>query len=358
MDLYRKVAIVTILIAVAVTISLAAPHAAVAEERIHIVKTGDTLWDISSSYLYDPFLWPRIWNVNRDIENPHLIHPGQEIIIPMEMAQAPKPRKVVKPVLPPPPPPPPPVVEEPPVVVEPVEPEPTPEEVKQELIRALSVYGFIIDQEEIGIGTISSLEETRLLIGQNDKVYVTTERDSPLTVDEKYSIVRVFEKVKHPVTKKTVGYLARVLGDLTVVDSTDGLSTAIVGDVYRDILLNDSVIEYIDYLQWLPKEGDIPAAGLTGYILINPEGRKIMGEQDVAFLDLGSSDGLRTGDSMELVKEKGKIKSPAKRKGIAPPLVVIGEIEIIIPREKTSVVRIIRSDREIDIGTKVVSSTD
>ena len=40
------------------------------------MKTGDTLWDISKVFLRDPWYWPEIWYVNPQVENPHLIYPG------------------------------------------------------------------------------------------------------------------------------------------------------------------------------------------------------------------------------------------------------------------------------------------
>lgn len=45
------------------------------------VKKGDTLWAIAGKYLNNPVRWKEIWAVNKQLKNPHLIYPGDVLIM-------------------------------------------------------------------------------------------------------------------------------------------------------------------------------------------------------------------------------------------------------------------------------------
>jgi len=187
-------------------------------EGIYTIKKGDTLWDLSSKFLRDPFLWPRLWERNPYITNPHWIYPGNPIRLtavepekkeePQSVAEE-KPSEAVKePEIKEPEiekvevPPPPPVEEK---REEVAEVKPAPAEEKPAYFPEIRSAGFMSGLDHRGIGIVLESKEGKNLMAAGDIVYLAMKTSEPIQIGNQYTIFRASEEIKHPITEKKVG---------------------------------------------------------------------------------------------------------------------------------------------------------
>jgi hypothetical protein len=74
--------------AIAVVGALMAPTFAFSQDstvtsRTHVVRKGDTLWDIARQYTNDPYRWKQVYDLNTaTVHDPHWIYPGERLVLP------------------------------------------------------------------------------------------------------------------------------------------------------------------------------------------------------------------------------------------------------------------------------------
>ena len=49
--------------------------------QVHIIQSGDTLWNLAGRFYQDPYLWPQLWENNRYILDAHWIYPGDPLVL-------------------------------------------------------------------------------------------------------------------------------------------------------------------------------------------------------------------------------------------------------------------------------------
>ncbi|MCC2607234.1 LysM peptidoglycan-binding domain-containing protein [Planctobacterium marinum] len=76
-----KYRIFSLILALMVSVSGSAVEIKASAPDVYVVKKGDTLWQIAGMYLDKPWNWPLLWQQNTQIENPHLIYPGDRLLL-------------------------------------------------------------------------------------------------------------------------------------------------------------------------------------------------------------------------------------------------------------------------------------
>jgi hypothetical protein len=323
-----------IIVIILLTFSVAIVYAQSTIREEHIVEKGDTLWDISNKKLNDPFLWPNIWRVNPQVDDPDDIYPGDIIRIPSlddlsrlpaepeEVTSVEKPAMVEEE----------PAVEEKPAVIVPVE------KPKKHIInKKRFISSGWIAPEFPSMGEIYSSPNERSIFGSQDFVYLRSDRS--ISIGDRFLSIRSIKKVHHPITGNYLGHQIRVTGILEVIgrDGSDyDIPKAIVATSFEELHKGDGLIPYTETDP--PTVPDvIRAPEIRGYIVESFMNADIVGAGDIVYLDKGDSDGLQIGDTFSAL-----FQEPVERS--------IGKIQVIALQPTTSVALVLKSDGEITVG--------
>jgi hypothetical protein len=215
--------------------------------EIYTIKQGDTLWEISQKFLNDPFLWPKLWQRNPYITNPHWIYPGRPLQIspleePKTVAEGPQkqlPPKEVREVV---------VQSTPPAPVVPQpEPksEPKPVEEKRFGFPDIRSAGFFGDLDYAGIGLILDSKEGKSFMSAGDITYLSFRSSEQVGVGAKFTVFRgAAEVVRDPRTGRGIGRRYNILGNVQVIDLNGNFYTARVIEAFDAIQRGDLLKPY------------------------------------------------------------------------------------------------------------------
>jgi hypothetical protein len=306
------------------------------EYKDYTVVKGDTLWDISTKELKDPFLWPKVWKENPEIKNPDLIYPGQKIRIPLYLLQ-----KEIKPAV---------KLETKPEVIPEVrvelKPEPLPPKPVQETVRPVTknflvdknlliISGYITDSVH-SIGTLYDIPGEMENLSKGEYAYINPDR--PVKKGDKFYIIYPVEEVRHPVTGRKLGTRIAILGTAEVVDEQD--PKILITNAYVEIPIGSLIDDYYEIEPPLavdnPRKPDV-----KGHIVTALRRIYAHGNWDVVFIDKGKNDGLAPGDLLATTWQSNH-------------KILNGVVQIISTKPSTSAAIIRKAAREIQIGDPVI----
>lgn len=266
-------------------ISNAGPALKESAPKDYVVKRGDTLWGIANMFLKDPWLWPEIWYVNPEIENPHRIYPGDTI----HLALARDGRTALQ------------VVRtsgnlpygklEPMLRSQPLESAiPT---IPFAAIAAFLERPGVISKDEVKKAPyILALRGEHDIAGAGDEVYV--KKLETQTVGARYAVMHVDEELRDPDGHRSLGYMAIYTGTAQLV-RPGKIAKATLTDSHRETLQGDVLVSE-DSMPTSDFRPHAPARPVHGRIIAVVEGADIAGQYDVVAINRGSDDGLERGN--------------------------------------------------------------
>jgi LysM domain len=298
--------------------------------EIHTVVRGDTLWGISGYYFRNPWTWPRLWALNPTITNPHWIYPGDVVRLMAASAQVTPERKSEEPVI-----------------------------KNREPVRADGVFlrqtGFVDPDELKHAAKIVGSKEEKIFLSTLDEIYVEMNKERPLHVGERYTVYRVIDEVKHPVTNKKLGHMVEILGETEIRTVTDG-------HIARGKLIDSlDPIErgyFVGPLrrQFKLVDPTISAHNQVGVIVAALKPISYLSADNLIFIDKGKLDGVTLGNKF-LVTRRGDGYREVLASGPLDdrrfPREVMAEAIIVDLRDHIATALVTHSTQEVYVGDQI-----
>jgi len=269
----------------------------------HTVQRGDTLWDISKLFLRSPWRWPELWGMNMDqIRNPHLIYPGQMLMLVkvgdramLRVAQpagGEAPGNTVK--------------LSPRVRAETLDNGAIPS-IPLHLIGPFLNEAVVFTTDELATAPrIVASQEGRVLMSRGETAYVRGD----LKGARDFRVFRDSKQLLDPVSGELLGYEARYVGTAEFIregglSTTDGKSAQIVPATFRMTSIRQEAgvgdrlapVPPADYSAYVPHA---PAKPLDGRIVSIYGEAMSAGQNQILTINKGVRDGIERGHVLAL----------------------------------------------------------
>jgi nucleoid-associated protein YgaU len=307
-------------------------------ERYTVVK-GDTLWDISGRFLNNPWYWPEIWHVNPQVENPHLIYPGDRLAL-VYIDGKPRVTKVASSDV---------VKLSPKVRSEPIE-TPIPA-IPLDAINGFLSKTRIVDAQELnGAPYILEGEDGRIITGAGDKVYARGEKPA-----DNVGVFRRSREFRDPVTGEFLGLEARSIGQGEITAENGEILTMILKDSNQEVRIGDRLLvgeERRITTSFVPSP---PDSEIEGQMISVEGGVTQIGQFDVVAVNRGKREGLEAGNVLAVLKAGNMVRDPVTGETIELPSERSGLMMIFQTYDKMSYGLILQATRPLSVGDKVTN---
>ena len=301
----------------------------------YTVKKGDTLWGISSKFLKEPWRWPEVWRMNRDqIRNPHLIYPGQIVVLDRNGPKL----SIGRPV------------RLQPQIYEEKNQESIPSIPTAEITQFLS-QPLVVDEAGMNDSAkIIGTQESRVMVGAGNTIYATNVKPGvPI-----WQIYRPTKPVVDPATNEILGYEAFYLGAARATVEGEPATLEITKSI-EEIAKGDRMVPAAkpDVLAYSPHS---PDKDLRGEIIRLYNGVGEAGRNSIVTLNRGTRDGLEVGHVLAIYRA-GRVET--YREGSGPKEVYnlpeerYGLVFVFRTFERLSYALIMNSSRPVVAGDQV-----